>query len=366
MSFFSSLLESPFKFGNTIFHGGMTREATKKEKAKGGYNFVYRSENVFRYMKSKKKLHRTDGPAYMSTQPGEKFEWWYKDGKLHRIGGPAKTGQYMSDEWWVNGKRHRTDGPAVTPIKEYPISKWNSERFYVNGKEITREEFEKHFDIKESKFRTIVEMTEQSYWFDPKTYSMKKGTDHEVMVQKDPEWFGLIPEDLDGMPPKAVALQAGFVRIDIFPNWAVFELPKRPDNKLKDALSYFVEQMYNRYLLKGNTKIEVYVYTGLGRPWIGVADDLHSTAIFEGLTEDKIDKQIKTGKITGNPNSRELMKILKKLGAKIELRGNDDYKISHPLMDNAISMSAHRKSTPWGVIDWINKLIKKKRTKGEL
>ena len=38
---------------------------------------------------------------------------WYKNGRLHREGGPAITNTDGSNkEWYQNGKRHRLDGPA--------------------------------------------------------------------------------------------------------------------------------------------------------------------------------------------------------------------------------------------------------------
>lgn len=52
---------------------------------------------------------------------------WYKNGKRHRIGGPAFIHWDGSKEWYQNGKLHRKDGPAI--IWNYGCKEW-----YQNGK----------------------------------------------------------------------------------------------------------------------------------------------------------------------------------------------------------------------------------------
>lgn len=60
---------------------------------------------------SKGHNHRLDGPAIIRPD-GAKF--WYKNGKRHRIGGPACYGYDGEGErWYRNGHLHRTDGPAI-------------------------------------------------------------------------------------------------------------------------------------------------------------------------------------------------------------------------------------------------------------
>lgn len=366
--------------------GPAVRDATPEETRKYGYVRVRRNMHMVTRLDDRNRKHCEGGePAYVNIKKGE--AWWCIHGTLHREDGPAYVDRYYN-MWYRKGKLHREDGPAV--VRKASVSGITGE-YYINGRRFTKEEYEKHFNISQSKFRNarkpfgtplevddhvyeskfrklLSEMTEQSYWLDPKSHSLKKGNDHEVMVEKDPEWFGLDYEDLEGMPPKAVALQAGFVRIDIFPDWVVLELPKKPDGKLKNALSWFAEQMLVRYNVRSDTPVEIYVFNSSDRrgTWNGKFGDLHSSAIFEGLNEDKIDKQIKSGKISGNPNSKELLKILERLGATIEWKGSDEYLISHPLVDYRVKMSTHRRDTPWGVIDWINKLIRKKKAQGEL
>ncbi|HNC55217.1 MAG TPA: hypothetical protein PLP33_07225 [Leptospiraceae bacterium] len=38
---------------------------------------------------------------------------WFKEGRLHRLEGPAIEYSDGSKEWWFEGQIHRTDGPAI-------------------------------------------------------------------------------------------------------------------------------------------------------------------------------------------------------------------------------------------------------------
>ena len=58
------------------------------------------------------KVHREDGPAYISNIV-RRAERWYKNGLLHREGGPAMTFSNGSKEWFRYGVRTREDGPAA-------------------------------------------------------------------------------------------------------------------------------------------------------------------------------------------------------------------------------------------------------------
>ena len=42
---------------------------------------------------------------------GDKY--WYQNGKLHRIDGPAAEYANGDKYWYQNGQRHRIDGPAI-------------------------------------------------------------------------------------------------------------------------------------------------------------------------------------------------------------------------------------------------------------
>jgi hypothetical protein len=58
---------------------------------------------------------------------------WYKEGKLHRLNGPAKEFPDGYKEWYKEGKKHRLDGPAI----EYPNGLkewWIEDKFYLPKK----------------------------------------------------------------------------------------------------------------------------------------------------------------------------------------------------------------------------------------
>ncbi len=56
------------------------------------------------------KRHRVDGPA-VEYANGAKI--WYVDGKRHRVDGPAAVYADGDKEWCKDGKFHRLDGPAI-------------------------------------------------------------------------------------------------------------------------------------------------------------------------------------------------------------------------------------------------------------
>jgi len=72
----------------------------------------YNKKNLrdIEYRNREGKLHRLSGPAYISKLYN--FEAWYKDGQRHRIGGPAYT-HNSNFVWFKEGKLHNLDGPAV-------------------------------------------------------------------------------------------------------------------------------------------------------------------------------------------------------------------------------------------------------------
>lgn len=83
---------------------------------------LYKSE--LRCYNKKKQLHNDCGPARIifDIKKGIPFvvcQEWYKDGKRHRLDGPAVitffrgTNRLKSRAWFVNGKQHRVDGPAL-------------------------------------------------------------------------------------------------------------------------------------------------------------------------------------------------------------------------------------------------------------
>jgi hypothetical protein len=77
------------------------------------------------------KLHREGGPARI--WPDGHMEW-YRCGDRHRLDGPAVTDPNGSKLWFKNGVRHREDGPAV--IYSNGIKQW-----FLNGIFLTKEEW---------------------------------------------------------------------------------------------------------------------------------------------------------------------------------------------------------------------------------
>jgi len=72
------------------------------------------------------KYHRLNGPAIIYPSG---LKYWYKEGKLHREDGPAVNFPSGHKEWYKEGKYHRLDGPAV----EYPDGYkewWIENKFY--------------------------------------------------------------------------------------------------------------------------------------------------------------------------------------------------------------------------------------------
>lgn len=61
------------------------------------------------------KLHRYNGPAFIAKDYVE----WYHRGHKHRIDGPAVECKNGSQEWWIDGKRHRALLPAVIRVGGY-------------------------------------------------------------------------------------------------------------------------------------------------------------------------------------------------------------------------------------------------------
>jgi len=64
------------------------------------------------------------------------LEEWRKDGKRHRLDGPAYKVPSGREEWYKDGKLHRLDGPA----KKYPFD--GSVVYYIEGVHINKEDFD--------------------------------------------------------------------------------------------------------------------------------------------------------------------------------------------------------------------------------
>jgi len=59
-------------------------------------------------------------------------KYWYKNGKLHKEGGPAVEHIDGYKAWYLNGKLHRVDGPA---IEEGEYKAW-----FLNNRRVKRED----------------------------------------------------------------------------------------------------------------------------------------------------------------------------------------------------------------------------------
>lgn len=120
-----------------------------------------------------------------------------------------------------------------------------------------------------------------SLWFDPRTYKYLRGWDHESMVEKNLEWFGLESDDIIGLPPKKVALQRNFVRVDVFKDYVLIEIrDSQVNGKMKNALSFFAERLGDMGV-KSFCKIFVSTDCGNGREYSGTLNSLLSTSMFD-------------------------------------------------------------------------------------
>ena len=63
---------------------------------------------------------------------GDKF--WYRNGRYHRLDGPACEYVDGTKYWYQNDRRHRLDGPACEYV-------YGDKRWYIEGKELTEPEF---------------------------------------------------------------------------------------------------------------------------------------------------------------------------------------------------------------------------------
>lgn len=100
---------------------------------------LYKSE--IKCYNKKMQLHNDWGPARVIFDikkgiPIPVAQEWYKNGKRHRLDGPAMiifvrgTNSIKAKSWFENGKRHRIDGPAI----EYgPMAGKFINSFYKNG-----------------------------------------------------------------------------------------------------------------------------------------------------------------------------------------------------------------------------------------
>ena len=80
------------------------------------------------------KLHDSEKTGCFNFVDGSIY--YYKDGKSHRLDGPAVKTTGGTELWYKDGKYHRLDGPAFV---------WGSgdKYWFIEGKKYTEEEFNK-------------------------------------------------------------------------------------------------------------------------------------------------------------------------------------------------------------------------------
>lgn len=106
----------------------------RRVKPDGTAHMFIDSEGTERWYDDQGKLHREDGPAYVSETKYDdgsiiRFEKaWYQHGQQHREDGPATEWENGQFEYVVNDLMHRTDGPARYVDGEY--------EWFINGKEV--------------------------------------------------------------------------------------------------------------------------------------------------------------------------------------------------------------------------------------
>jgi len=96
-------------------------------------SIVFHSEHDQVWMNSEGKLHRVGGPARIRPNG---YQVWYVNDKYHRVGGPAVIEFDGSKYWYLNDERHREGGPAIIESSGY-------EDWYLKGKKVTQEEAER-------------------------------------------------------------------------------------------------------------------------------------------------------------------------------------------------------------------------------
>lgn len=124
----------------------------------------------------------------------------------------------------------------------------------------------------------------KALWLNPKTLRFKSDyPDHRIMVEKDPEWFGLGgPEyKYSAEDARNQALEKGFVRIDMFGSYTAIEIHSKPNGKMKDVLSWFAEKLLYDYSKSHKYKIWVYINSGGYEIYETDVDGLLTTSVFE-------------------------------------------------------------------------------------
>ena len=89
-----------------------------------GHCFLTRFE-VHCYYKNG-KLHREDGPAYLSSLTRyNREELWFFEGKLHRLDGPAvkayRSTLLVSTKYFLDGRRYNQESDYISALLSYRL-----------------------------------------------------------------------------------------------------------------------------------------------------------------------------------------------------------------------------------------------------
>ena len=81
------------------------------------------------------------------------FKCWFKNGIIHREGGPACVWENIDYEQWIqNGEFHRLDGHAVIDIQ------FKTPRYYIHGREYGLKDYWKHPFVIQHKLKMIMDL----------------------------------------------------------------------------------------------------------------------------------------------------------------------------------------------------------------
>lgn len=83
----------------------------------------------------KPALKRSAAQEFEKNRYGTKM-WKNKEGKLHRVGGPAIIHNNGTKIWYYRGQRHRISGPAVT-------TRLGGEEYWIYGRQISKNQWER-------------------------------------------------------------------------------------------------------------------------------------------------------------------------------------------------------------------------------
>jgi hypothetical protein len=98
------------------------------------------SDDIAKSLKPGKSKQLPDGTWVRKDRGGNILYTLSKNGKIHRLDGPAYEYADGAKGWWVNGKIHRLDGPAY----EYADG---TKGWWVNGKQLSEEDFNQHPEV---------------------------------------------------------------------------------------------------------------------------------------------------------------------------------------------------------------------------